>query len=358
MKRTLGIVLSVLILAAGLFALFGRGWLAERAFSTALDTSVGADQTAGFDDGLHAYVCGSGSPMPDATRAGPCIAVIAGRKGFVFDAGSGSIRKLQRMGFPMERIEGVYLTHLHSDHIDGLGELLLQAWVGGSRGAPVPVSGPEGTDKVVAGLMQAYEIDKGYRVAHHGEAVARPGGFGGAAQIITLPDGTDTAVVYDRDGIRITAIRVIHDPVKPAFGFRIDYKGRSISISGDTVYSPAFTAASKGVDLMFHEALNPEMIGRLGQALAQRGRKDSAKIMADIPGYHASPEDAARSAREAGAQTLVLYHLVPAPPARLMEPMFLGKAPSVFSGPLKLAEDGMLIHLPAGGKTVKFASGF
>lgn len=358
MRRKILIVLGVLALTAGIALLLGRGKLAEKAFDTALENNVGVDQSLALGDGLHAYVCGSGSPMPDSDRAGPCIAVLAGREGFVFDAGSGSIRKLQRMGFPIDRLQVAFLTHLHSDHIDGMGELLLQAWVGGGRGAPLPVHGPDGTDQVVAGLMQAYEIDKGFRIAHHGPAVARPGGFGGAARIIAIPAGETSMLVYDKDGIRITAFLVDHAPIAPGYGYRIDYRGRAIAISGDTVYSPNLVAASKGVDVLFHEALNKEMIGAIGAKLGERGRKDAAKIMSDIPGYHASPADAARSAREAGAKALVLYHLVPPVPAKAIEPLFLGGADKEYSGPLKLAHDGMLISLPAGSNEVKYLEGF
>ncbi len=356
MKRKLGIGLAVIALAIGLVFLFGRGWLAERAFQSALDNTVGIDQSAKLSDGLHVYVCGSGSPMPDAERAGPCIAVLAGTQAFVFDAGSGSIRKLQRMGFPMPKIQAAFLTHLHSDHIDGLGELLLQAWVAGGRAAPLPVYGPAGTERVIAGFNSAYTIDSGYRVAHHGPKIVQPGGFGGAAQIIAMADGTDAQVVYDNSGVKITVIRVNHAPIAPAFGYRVDYKGRSIALSGDTVYSPSFIAASKGADLMLHDALNKQMVAALGKKLAERGQARTAQIMTDIQNYHASPEDAARSAQEAGVQALVLYHLVPAPPARLIEPLFLGQAPKLFGGTLKLAKDGMIISLPAGGKAVKFSS--
>ena len=356
MKRKLGIAIALLALVAGLLFVFGRGWLAERAFQSALENTVGVDQSAKLGDGLHVYVCGSGSPMPDANRAGPCLAVLAGNQAFVFDAGSGSIRKLGRMGFPMPKLQAAFLTHLHSDHIDGLGELLLQAWVAGGRSAPLPVHGPAGTDKVIAGFNAAYELDQGYRVAHHGPKVVQPGGFGGAAQLITLPDGTDTRTVYDQAGVRITVIRVNHAPIVPAFGYRIDYKGRSVSLSGDTVYSPSFVAASNGVDLMLHEALNKDMIAALGQKLGERGQAANAQIMTDIQNYHASPEDAARAANEAGVQALVLYHLVPTPPARLIEPLFLGNAPKLFKGTLRLAQDGMIISLPAGGKAVTFSS--
>ena len=358
MKRRVGLGLLGLLLIAGLLILFGRPWIAQRVFDRALDQTVGVDQAAKLGDGLHAYVCGSGSPMPDADRAGPCIAVLAGNQAFVFDAGSGSIRKLMRMGFPIEKLQGVYLTHLHSDHIDGLGELMLQAWIAGARATPIPINGPAGTDKVVAGFAEAYATDEGFRVAHHGTKIANPAGYGGIARIIALPNGTNSQLVYDQAGVRITVIRVNHAPIAPAFGYRIDYKGRSIALSGDTVYAPSFVTASKGADVMFHEALNKDMIAALAAKLAERGHPNTAQIMRDIQGYHSSPEDAARAAKEAGVQVLVLYHLVPPVPSTVIGPLFMGKAPSIFKGTLKLAEDGMIVSLPAASHAVKFSSAF
>ncbi|MFM2302345.1 MAG: hypothetical protein RLZZ84_2081, partial [Pseudomonadota bacterium] len=155
MNRKLGFALGALALAVLLMAVFGRNWIAQRAFERALDRNVGIDQSAALGDGLHAYLCGTGSPMPDADRAGPCVGVLAGQQAFVFDSGSGSIRKLMRMGFPMEKAQAAFLTHLHSDHIDGLGELMLQAWIAGGRQAPLPIYGPAGTDQVVAGFNAA-----------------------------------------------------------------------------------------------------------------------------------------------------------------------------------------------------------
>jgi ribonuclease Z len=356
MKRNIAIIAGLLAVLAGLAVIFGRGALGERAFHSALDRNVGIDQSAKLGDGLHAYVCGSGSPMPDADRAGPCIAVLAGNQAFIFDSGSGSVRKLMRMGFPIQKLQAEFLTHLHSDHIDGLGEALLQAWVGGHRTTQLPVYGPPGTDKVVAGFNAAYAIDSGYRVAHHGAKVVQPGGFGGAAQVITLAEGTNSQVVYDHEGVRITVILVDHGPIKPAYGYRIDYKGRSIAISGDTVYSANFVMAAKGADVMFHEALNKDMVAALGAKMAERGQANNAQIMTDIQNYHASPEDAARSAKEAGVNTLVLYHLVPPLPSKLIEPMFLGKSASIFDGQLQVSHDGMIVSLPAGGKAVNISS--
>lgn len=333
--------------------------IGEAAFERAVARNLGDDRTANLPDGIHVYLCGTGSPMPDIARAGPCIGVLAGDQAFVFDAGSGSVRKLGSMGFPMTQLKGAYLTHLHSDHIDGLGELLLQAWITGERSTPLPVSGPAGTERVVNGLNAAYEIDRGFRIAHHGPGVADPGGFGGAPSIITLPAGPQgRAVVYEDAGVRITAIRVAHAPVEPAFGYRVDYGGRSIALSGDTIYHPGFVAAVEGVDVLLHEALDPEMIGQIEAALTARGRERTAKIMRDILSYHATPEDAARAASEADAHELVYYHTIPPLPARILNPVFLGDAGDIFSGPITVGEDGMLISLPAGGTEIEHSRAF
>ena len=310
MKRSVIWLAIIVILSAGAVWIFGQRWIGERVFDNAVAQRVGVDRTAELPDGLHVFVCGSGSPMPDANRAGPCIAVLAGRDGYIFDVGSGSDRKLGAMGFPMDRLQGTFLTHLHSDHFDGLGALMLQAWMAGGRDKPLPVYGPEGTDRLVDGLMQAYEIDRGYRIAHHGPKVARPTGFGGIATNI------EENFTFERNGLSIRTLRVDHAPIDNAFAFRLDYEGRSVVISGDLKYSEEFARFAKGADVILHEALNPTMVGQLGETLAARGNTDGAKIMADIPDYHTSPEDAARVAQLAGAKALVLYHLVPAPPAR------------------------------------------
>ncbi len=350
---------SAALVIAGLVALGAAGaWLFQREigeamFRQAVAENVGRDRAGELPDGLHVFVCGSGSPIPDPDRAGPCLGVIAGQHPFVIDVGSGGARRLARMGFPVGRLQRIYLTHLHSDHIDGLGELLLQAWVGGSRRTPLPVAGPQGTGEVVAGFNQAYRIDAGYRTAHHGAHVANPAGFGGVAEEIATPEGTGHAQAILKDGdLKITVIQVNHAPVKPAFGYRIDYKGRSVTVSGDTAYSPDLVAAAKGSDVLMHEALAPEMVKEMQDAAARQGQTALAKVFHDIPDYHSSPEDAAQAASAAGAKALVLYHLVPPLPSSLLNAAFLGEAGKAYSGPIRIAEDGLLISLPAGSGAI------
>jgi ribonuclease Z len=320
--------------------------------SRVISENAGVDRADELEDGLHVYLCGTGSPLPDPDRAGPCLGVLAGNDAFIFDAGSGSVRKLLRMDFPADKLRAIFLTHLHSDHIDGLGEMLLQVWMAGGRSEPIPVYGPLGTEDVIAGLMQAYGPDKAMRIAHHGPQVALPGGFGAAAHILPAP--LDVAPVWTAGRVRIAAIKVNHPPVVDAFGYRVDYRGRAVSISGDTTATPVFTGASRGVDVMLHEALSPWMVGELGKSFTAHGRSNPAQIMRDIPGYHSSPEDAAKAAQGAGARALVLYHLIPGPPNRYLDEAFLADAPRQFDGPITVGRDGDIISLPGASKQIRW----
>lgn len=351
-RIALGVVLAAVIVAGLAFA-FGQRAIGEAVFAQAIRERVGTDPSQTLPDGLHAYVCGTGSPLPDENRAGPCIAVLAGKTGLVFDAGSGSVRKLGAMGYPMPRMQAAFLTHIHSDHIDGMGELLLQAWMAGGRSAPLPVYGPPGTRAVVEGFDAAYTPDRALRIAHHGPAVARPGGFGGEPREF-VPETVQRGEVYAAGGVTVRALRVPHGPVKDAYAYRVDYKGRSVVISGDLSYFPPLGDFARGADVLFHEALNRDLVAQIGAQAKRSGMNDAAKIMADIPGYHTAPADAARIAKAAGVRALVFYHLIPGPPFQLLDAAFLGDAPREFTGDMRIARDGLLVSLPAGGTAVEY----
>lgn len=348
-------LIAVAVLAAlgagGLYAF--RMPLAEMAFTRAVERNIGRDTASRLPDGLHVYVCGAGTPLPDPMRAGPCLAVIAGDRYFIFDAGSGGVRNLTRMAYPTGKIDAVFLTHLHSDHMDGLGELMMQAWINGGRDVPMPVYGPLGVEEVVGGFQAAYRIDGIYRAAHHGPSVANFAGHGGEGLAITLPAGPGgSAVVYDQGGVTVTAYKVDHAPVEPAFGYRIDYRDRSVSLSGDTIYSENLIAVSEGVDILFHEALNASMVIAMRDAATEAGRADLAKILGDILDYHATPEDAAKAADAAGVRQLVYYHTIPPLPSGALDALFMRDAKAHFGGPMDVAVDGIIWSLPAGSTAV------
>jgi ribonuclease Z len=177
--------------------------------------------------------------------------------------------------------------------------------------------------------------------------VAPPSGFGFSPRAFALPAGR--GVVLNDGGLEVTAFAVDHTPVVPAVGYRFDYKGRCLVVSGDTAPSNALVAAAKGCDLLIHEALQPRMTRTLGAAAKQAGSARIAKVMADIEDYHTSPEQAADLAQKAGVKALALTHIVP--PLRLpgLEPVFLGDAAARFEGELFIASDHEIVSLPAGG---------
>ncbi len=295
---------------------------------------------------LQVVICGSGSPLPDATRAAACTAVIAGGEFVIVDSGPGSWEVLDLANLPIGRLSAVLLTHFHSDHIGGLGEATTQSWIAG-RAKPLAVYGPEGVERVVAGFAEAYASDVDYRVAHHGEGYLPRAAAPAEAHGVALGDAPDaSATVFERNGLKVTMFRVDHEPVRPAVGYRFDFAGRSVVVSGDTVKSASLTLHAKGADVLIHEALQKELIGRGVAAAARLGLERLAKLAGDIPDYHTSPVEAAEVARDAGVGELVFTHLVPSPNNFLTRRLFLAGVSDVYKGKVVIAEDGLRISLP------------
>ncbi|MGB6949471.1 MAG: MBL fold metallo-hydrolase [Methyloceanibacter sp.] len=323
------------------------------------------------DDGLHILICGTGSPMPDLTRASACAAVIAGGHVVIIDTGPGSWAKLAATNVPAAKIDTVLLTHLHSDHIGDLGELATQSWLGGRTvplnvyGPPAPpdterttdaegeIFGASGTEAVVKGFAQSYNADAEFRIAQGHELVPTE-----AARMIghdiPRPGPQEAVTVYDRDGLKISAFRVNHNPVEPAYGYRIDYKGRAAVISGDTTKVQNMVRFSKGADVLVHEALSNALVEMLAAALDKSGNARAGTMARQIKAYHTTPVEAADIAREAEVPLLVYTHMVPPLRNALMRHMFMAGVDAARgdSGKTMLATDGLLITLPPGTKDI------
>jgi ribonuclease Z len=236
-------------------------------FVAAAPLGASAAQETDFE----VILLGTGTPPPFMHRFGPSTLVRVNGKLLLFDAGRGATQRLWQNKIPLGKIDHLYLTHLHSDHVVGIPDLMLTGWLTspfGRRKGPFKVSGPPGTVNLMTHLEKAYDWDIETRIAD--QKLKRENVTPQAAD---LKEG----VVYDEDGVKISVFEVDHgDLIKTVFGYRIDYDGRSMVLTGDTKYSENTVKNAMGVDLLLHTvaAIRQELL-------------DSAKFWGVIMAHHA-----------------------------------------------------------------------
>ena len=338
-------VIVILLIALISISYSQRGAILLTVLPNALTSLMSTNGIDDLGDGLHVGLCGAGGPMPSGNRSGPCVAVIAGGKLFLVDTGTNGARNINRMGLRTDAVEGVFLTHFHSDHIDGLGETAMLRWMGGNYTEPMPVYGPKGVAEVVDGFNQAYSSDAIYRTAHHGSAVASPASSGMTAFTFEIPQDNTSLMIYDKDDLNVEMIRVDHAPIAPAVAYLFTYKGRTALVSGDTIKSSNIEKFSQGIDLLVHEALSPQLLQMMSTGAENANAVSRAKIFHDVLDYHTSPVEAAEIARDANVGHLLYYHVVPPLDVPGMDAIWLDGVNDVFSS-YTLGQDGTLFTLP------------
>jgi len=344
--------LAVIVAGAGFLALnVCKADIGEAAYKRAVPKQLSANLIDELGDGLHVVLCGTGSPMPDPSRMGPCTAVLAGDRLFVVDVGAGAPRNFGPIGLSSGRTEAVLLTHFHSDHISGLGDFLIQRWANSGATSPLTVHGPNGTVELIDALNAMYSFDQQYRVQHHGDLMPA-GGYGAAATVFEL-DAERQATIIDDGGLKITAFAVDHGGIDAAVGYRFDYKGRSVVISGDTAKSANLERYAKGADILVHEGLNSDMIDVMSAGFAANDQQRLSTIFQEIKDIHTTPVEAAESAEIADVRMLVLSHIVPPSPSPMLTAYYLRGTGKAFDGEIVMGEDGMVFSLPPDSTSIE-----
>jgi ribonuclease Z len=273
---------------------------------------------------MQTIILGSGSPLPDPQRAGPATLVRTSAGDLLFDCGRGVLLRAAGAGSAAGALRALFLTHLHSDHTTDLNDVMTSRWITSFQPHPLPVYGPVGTARLVQATEAMLELDIGYRLDHHADLQWRP-----TAAVVECARG----LVFEDGEVRVIAAPTDHAPVRPTVGFRIDEGDRSVVIAGDTVPCAGLDELCTGADMLVHTVIRRDLIEPIGLAR-----------LTDILDYHSSVEDAAQTAARGGVGTLVLTHLVPAPPPGT-ESAWLDLARAHFDGEVVLAHDLLTLEV-------------
>jgi len=261
---------------------------------------------------------GTGSPLPDPHRAGPATLVQAGDANLLVDAGRGCVMRLAGAGLFPSMVTGVLLTHLHSDHVCALNDVITSHWVTSPAPATLPIHGPPGTAAVVAAIEQMLGPDVGYRLDHHDDLTTGP-----RLDVVEHGPGETFTI----GGCTVTTHATDHRPVEPTLGYRIAHEGAVAAIAGDTVPCAGLDELCAGADLYVQTVIREDLVALVPSARLQ-----------DILDYHSTVAQAAQTAARAGVGTLVLTHYVP-PMQPGQEDEWRAIAAEHFDGEIVLGDD-------------------
>lgn len=244
---------------------------------------------------------GTGSPLPDPNRAGPSSLVQAGGQNILIDAGRGVGMRLPAAGVLPPMLSAIFLTHLHSDHICDLNDIVTTRWIMSPVKNPTVIYGPVGTQKVVDGMLAMLSADEHYRLDHHAD-LREVGPM--TVEVHEVSPGE----CFNIGDVTVSVHRTDHRPVAPTIGYRIEHDGVSVAIAGDTVSCDELDVMCAQADIYVQTVLREDMVRAIASMLPTQQR------FLDILDYHSTVQQAAATASRCGVKTLVLTHYVPAPP--------------------------------------------
>jgi ribonuclease Z len=261
---------------------------------------------------------GTGSPLPDPRRAGPATLVRAGGANILFDCGRGVLMRLAAAGVAPPALSAVVLTHLHSDHLTDLNDVITTHWVMSPTPRTLDIFGPRGTAAVVEATLQMLAPDVGYRLAHHDDLNERP-----QVNVLELEPGEAVRI----GACEMKAYLTDHSPVSPTLGYRVSHGAASAAIAGDTIPCPGLDALCDGASVYVQTVIRDDLVRRV-----------PSRRLQDILDYHSTVRQAAETAERAAVRTLMMTHYVP-PLLPGQEDEWKAMATAYFSGEVVLGDD-------------------
>jgi ribonuclease Z len=276
---------------------------------------------------LKITLLGTGSPMPSPDRAGPATLISAGdgpdAEHYLVDTGRGVLMRLAACGLGAPDLSAVLITHLHSDHITDLNDVITTRWVMTFTETPLTIVGPVGTRTVVDHILASLEPDIEYRLAHHDDLDHRP-----PVTVIEMTDGVVELPDGRGSAMKITCAQTDHKPVEPSLGFRFEHASAAVVVAGDTVPCVGLDALCDGANALVHTVIRKDIIANV-----------PLQRMQDTLDYHSSPEEAAQTAARAGLDTLVYTHYVPPMPVGGTGDDWRALGAAHFGGVIELGDD-------------------
>ncbi|MGA4635708.1 MBL fold metallo-hydrolase [Pseudomonas solani] len=258
--------------------------------------------------------------------------LMIGDDAYLLDAGYGASLRLVQAGIPLRAIKGIFITHLHSDHVLDYPSVLMNGWASGLK-TPVKVFGPVGTQAMTDHAWKTFEVDIRERIADEGKPDPRP--------LVRVKE-VDEGPVYADEHLKVTALRVPHPPFDAgeALAYKFEVAGKTLVLSGDTTYHPPLAAFARDADVLINEVVHVEAVERLA------ARIGNGKTLAQaIISHHITAEDVGRIATQARVRKLVLSHFVPADDPELTAEVWRAAVARTFDGEIVVGEDGMAIDL-------------
>lgn len=294
-------------------------------------------------DQISVVLVGTAGPMsPDVAQAS--TAVFVNGQFLLFDAGDYAQKRMEQFNLPSESLNAVFLTHFHNDHIADLGEVMQRSYMVG-REKDLVVYGPTGVEDIVTGFNMFYTADSDHRTEHHGEEVMPlEYQFAAAAE---FDANADEVVVYEKDGVVVTAFKVAHPPIEPVFGYVIEFAGKKVVISGDTLITDDLTRHSNSADLLVMDIMNYELVTLMENTFREIGDDELATIMNDIKEYHPDVHDVAEMAQNENVKRVALMHYAPAAPVKsMLDRFYVNPIKKGYDGELIAGDDGTTVTIP------------